>query len=92
MRSEARTFPVLCQRRDRPPSLPRSVPWDFAERFRGQAEVNHGQTLERLAERGGLCPEEMWVAAHGLRLFPLPPAAEAVSWLVDAVARFEAGS
>ena len=43
---------------------PRSVPWSFVEAFREQAEANHDQTLERLAERGGLCPTEMWLAAH----------------------------
>lgn len=49
--------------------MPRSVPWAFAETFRVQAFENHEQTLERLAERGGLAPEEMYLAAHGLKLF-----------------------
>lgn len=31
-----------------------NIDWDLIERHRGQAEENHGQSLERLAERGGL--------------------------------------
>lgn len=64
-------FPVLnqqnCHPRDRK-TMPRSVPWAFAETFRAQAEANHDQPLERLAERGGLAPEEMWIAAQGKTL------------------------
>jgi hypothetical protein len=64
-------FPVLNQQ-NRPrlqrKEMPRSVPWEFAEKFRAQAEKNHGQTLERLAERGGLAPQEMYVAANGMKL------------------------
>lgn len=63
-------FPVLNHQNRRPSemkAMPRSVPWTFAEQFREQAEYNHGQTLERLAERGGLSPEEMYVAAHKLK-------------------------
>lgn len=40
----------------------------MVEPWRDQAERNHSQTLERLNERGGLAPEEMWLAAHGLGL------------------------
>jgi hypothetical protein len=68
----ATTFPVLNQqnrRRSERKQMPRSVPWAFAETFRAQALENHGQTLERLSERGGLAPEEMYLAAHGFRLF-----------------------
>ena len=43
-----------------------AVPWALAER--GQAEKNHGQTLERLAERGGLGASELLVALEGLPL------------------------
>lgn len=45
-----------------------SVPWSLVERWRKQIERNHSQTLERLAERGGLSPLEFWFAAHGRRL------------------------
>lgn len=33
----------------------RSLPFDFVSLYRKRIETNHGQTLERLAERGGLC-------------------------------------
>jgi hypothetical protein len=85
----AERFPVLnqqnCRQRDRKP-MPRSVPWAFVEAFRDQAEENHGQTLERLAERGGLAPEEMWMAAHGrrLRLADMIDQQTAIDWLYEA--------
>lgn len=82
-----RRFPVLdqqnCHPRDRK-MMPRSVPWDFVERFRAQAERNHDQTLERLAERGGLAPEEMWLAAHGHDLDVEVDEQEAIDWLYAA--------
>jgi hypothetical protein len=65
---------------------PRDVPWEFVETFRAQAEDNHNQTLERLNERGGLGPDEMWLAAHGLGLFQSrvqPPSEEECGeWLI----------
>ena len=62
-------FPVLTSSKFRTwmTGLPVSVPWEFVELFRKQAELNHGQTLEQLAERG-LSPEEMWLAANGCDL------------------------
>lgn len=65
--------------------MPRSVPWSFVEKFRAQAEDNHDQTLERLAERGGLAPEELWLAAHGHRLFRVKVDEQAaIDWLYEA--------
>lgn len=40
-------FPKLC------------VPWALLAPHEAQAQRNHGQTLERLAERGGLGADEM---------------------------------
>lgn len=37
-----------------------NIDWDLIERHRGQAEENHGQSLERLAERGGLSWYELY--------------------------------
>ena len=81
-------FPVLnqqnCHPRERK-TMPASVPWTFAETFRDQAEYNHDQTLERLAERGGLSPEEMWLAAHGHRLRSVEiDEQKAINWLYEA--------
>src|SRR4051812_25224015 len=71
--------------------MPSSVPWDFAETFRKQAERNHGQTLERLAERGGLAPEEMWAAANKHKVLNGAKFDEqaAIDWLNEQLARFQ---
>lgn len=39
--------------------IPRWIRWSLIEPHREQARLNHGQTLERLAELGGLCPHEL---------------------------------
>ena len=36
----------------------RAIPWDAIAQHKGQADKNHGQTIERLAERMGLSPCE----------------------------------
>lgn len=60
-----RLFPVIQQnliivgkkriRLDTPPF----IPWSLLEPYRAAIERFHGQTLERLAERGGLSPTEI---------------------------------
>jgi len=52
-----RAFPVHMG--GRPPEAPESVPWRLLAPHEAQALKNHGQTLERLAERGGLCLSEI---------------------------------
>lgn len=58
-------FPVLWQgdkgyiQTLRDLGCPRDVPWDFVADHRERCLKNHGQTPERLAERGGLAPCEM---------------------------------
>lgn len=67
---------------------PRSVPWSFVERFRARIESNHSQTLEVLASRGGLGPDELWLAAHDQPLSRFrqtvePPTEQACgNWLI----------
>lgn len=56
---DARQFPVLSSCRH--PRMPRSVPWRLLAPHEEQARANHSQTLERLAERGGLDVTEMAV-------------------------------
>lgn len=70
-------------RRDTWLPMPRSAPWAFLEPHRAQAFTNHGQTLERLAERGGLDPVEMWCVVHGKRWRQRGSItlAEAIAWL-----------
>lgn len=43
----------------------KSVPWWLAETARGQLHRNHGQTVERLAQRGGLDVIELAGALTG---------------------------
>jgi hypothetical protein len=53
-----KTFPILgsCVRRchDQHFQSPLIVSFDLVKRHEAQARANHGQTVERLAERGGL--------------------------------------
>jgi hypothetical protein len=60
-----REFPIQLRQEDRAVGMPDSVPWSVVETWKKQVERNHGQTLERLAERGGLSPEELYCAASG---------------------------
>lgn len=69
--SDERQFPILvCDDREHTHEVraPRRVPWALAELGRHQAMQNHGQTLERLAQRGGLAPGELRRAIEGLSL------------------------
>ncbi len=59
-------FPVLWQGWDRNEvrkfkelGCPRNVPWYLVAPHENRAWLNHGQTLKRLSERGGLSPKEM---------------------------------
>lgn len=53
-----KTFPILqsCVSRCRKQHFhsPLVVPYDLVKRHEAQALANHGQTVDRLAERGGL--------------------------------------
>lgn len=66
---EARRYPLLLDSRDRRdyPLLPNSVPWGMVDTTvaRRQARENHSQSLERLAERGGLHPVELIAVMDG---------------------------
>lgn len=66
--------------------LPASLSWSLVEPWREQIERNHGKTLEVLHGRGGLAPEELWLAAHGfgLRISDLKRITErdAGEWLI----------
>ena len=55
------------------------IPWAAIEPHRPQVMLNHGQTLERLAERGGLSCFEAVQAITGRGLharMPQPPSTE----------------
>jgi hypothetical protein len=77
-------FRILNQQNCRPErrlKMPESVPWSMVEPWRARIELNHGQTLERLNERGGLAPEELWCGAHDLPLRHIPRKNDAILWL-----------
>jgi hypothetical protein len=46
---------------------PRNVPWDFIAEHEEQCLTNHGQTAQRLSERGGLAPSEMVAVIERIR-------------------------
>lgn len=52
-----KTFPILGVHNL--PDVPAAVPWSYVAPHAAQAYENHGQTLERLAERGGLAISEL---------------------------------
>lgn len=57
--STSRRFPI-----QRGPS----VPWEVMAPHESMAQKNHSQSLERLAERGGLSPGEAWCVVNGIDL------------------------
>lgn len=60
-------YPVLSKdRRSSPP--PHTVPWEWIAQFERQAVANHGQTLQRMAERGGMGWCEILAIATGQNL------------------------
>lgn len=48
----------------------RGIPWGMVAHLEERAQKNHGQTLERLAERSGLDPSEMYKLLNDENLFP----------------------
>lgn len=59
-----RRFPILRTKGQVERGVPRSIPWAAIEPHRARAHKNHDQTLERLAERGGLDLTELWWVVH----------------------------
>ncbi len=57
------TFPILLGGREGQELVaqgcPRSLPWSVVAPYEERAQLNHDQSLERLAERGGLGPSEL---------------------------------
>lgn len=49
----------------------RAISLAAVERHRARIEHNHGQSLERLNQRGGLDWYELWCAFNDRSLFPL---------------------
>ena len=59
---KAKRFPVMLSTAERRlfDDCPESIPWELLEPYTWQALRNHGgQSVARLAERGGLGPDEL---------------------------------
>lgn len=61
---DARRFPIMAGERGE--GGRRSIPWALIEPQEPQARRNHGQSLQRLAERGGLDIVEAYAVLRGL--------------------------
>jgi hypothetical protein len=84
-------FPVLINGTDRReyPAAPASIPWSMVAAGEARAVRNHGQTLARLAERGGMSPFEILCVLDDRGLWDREPnAAEDVVELARRVADF----
>lgn len=53
-----RQFPIMGYWRGRRRGEPFMLPWDFIQPHEKQAQLNHHQSLDALARRGGLDPTE----------------------------------
>lgn len=79
-----RDFPILTDSRTST-DCPRSVPWSSVAPYEEQAKRNHGgQSLERLAERGGLSPCEL-MAVVERRSWRSVDRRVAEKWLIEFV-------
>lgn len=79
-----KTFPIMLGARDesaRYGPVPGRIPWSIVEPGRQRAMKNHSQTLERLAERGGLSPGELMCALEDRSLYPMPTREESGAYL-----------
>lgn len=67
-------------------ACPRTVPWSFVAPHELQARRNHGQSLNRLNERGGLDPRELVAMVEGRALFPMALLAPSIVRLKELLA------
>jgi len=49
-------------------NIPKTLPIEFIKQYEKQIHKNHDQTVEKLAERGGLHPTELVAAIYGMDL------------------------
>lgn len=61
----AKLFPIMISWRGTKGPCPSAIPWEAIAPYEGQAQLNHQQSLERLAERGGLSPLEALMVMTG---------------------------
>lgn len=67
------------------------IPWSVLAPHEKQAQLNHGQSLERLAERRGLCPSEA-IAVIEDRKWTSMPHSEARARLKELVEQSSVGA
>lgn len=58
MQTNHRAFPVLNSNTRKWNEVPQCVKWDLLHE--DQAEINHGYSLDRLADKGGLTWQELY--------------------------------
>lgn len=61
------------------------IPWDFISPHERQAKANHGQSLDRLAQRGGLAACEALDILEGRRWGSAKPCIENERYLINKV-------
>ena len=87
-----RRFPVLLrEQRSIWPGVPDSIPWEAISPHEQQARANHGQSLEMLAQRGGLSPYELLAVLrdHAFWRCNLPEPATVITKLREQIEPFE---
>lgn len=88
----SKKFPVMLNYYERKElshlACPTSVPWAFVEQFEHTVKYFHDQTLERLAQRGGLGPCELMAAITNRKAWWKEPEEKAVVALKTAVDEF----
>ena len=62
--AEERQFPIHPASVKKFPELPQTVPWGFVAEHEPQSLHNHSQSLERLAQRGGLDWSELYYVVN----------------------------
>lgn len=60
-------FPISSTSQRMLPLLPHWVPWEKVAPFETNAQRNHGQSLQRLSDRGGLTWSELRLIVEGTR-------------------------
>lgn len=81
-----RDFPIMGSK------LIASIPWAMLAPHEEQAQRNHGQSLKRLAERGGLSHSEAIDILQGNRWNTVTHCEANERWLINAVRAWRAES
>lgn len=82
-RGPAAAFSVL--RAGLPDRCPASIPWEMVESHEAQAKANHGQSLARLNQRGGLSPRELYAVLRDERFDKSISHEEAIDFLLEGI-------